>query len=109
MKYLDRTFSLVCIGAQEQVPTNEIRVRVRNSPNASAASVSDPLQVHVEKQVAPPAPAAAIASNKLYVDKDVMKDNLFDLDLGSRSADGLTGKNSHLSEKNMCITIIKKS
>ncbi|CAF1435096.1 unnamed protein product, partial [Adineta ricciae] len=67
-KYVDRTFSLVCIGAQEQITTNEVRVRM-----------------HVEKQTQPAPPPAAVLNNKLYVDNDDMKENLFDIDVSSSS------------------------
>ncbi|CAF1018548.1 unnamed protein product [Adineta steineri] len=67
VKYIDRTFSLVCIGVHEQVSTNEIRVRV-----------------HVEKQIAPPAPVAAVSSNKLYVDNIQIEDSLLDMESSSR-------------------------
>jgi hypothetical protein len=61
--YVDRSFTLSCAGVYDQVFTNEIRVRVR-----------------VEKQRAAPVPAAAILSDKLVVDNDEMRDNIFDLD-----------------------------
>lgn len=54
VKYLDRTFTLTCTTGQEETNTNEIRVRVI-----------------IEKQQAPPAPVAAIQSNRLVVDNDL--------------------------------------
>ncbi len=47
-------------------------------------------QIHIEKQIAPPAPVAAILSNKLVVDNDEIRNNLFDLE--ARSAKNSAGK-----------------
>ncbi|CAF2502141.1 unnamed protein product [Rotaria sp. Silwood2] len=60
--YVDRTFTLSCAGVYDQVFTNEIRVRVR-----------------IEKQMAPSAPVAAVLSNKLVVDNDQVRDNIFNV------------------------------
>ncbi|UJR21434.1 hypothetical protein I4U23_024520 [Adineta vaga] len=73
IKYVDRTFSLICIGAQEQISTNEIRI-----------------EIHVEKQVQRSAPVAAALSNKLYVDNDPIKENLFDIDDSAETVGKLT-------------------
>ena len=53
--------------------------------------------MHVEKQTQPAPPPAAVLDNKLYVDNDDMKENLFDIDVGSSStAEKLTGKKTRL-------------
>lgn len=44
----------------------------------------------MEKQIAPTAPPAAVLSNKLYVDNNYMRDNLFDLE--ERIDGNLSGK-----------------
>jgi hypothetical protein len=61
--YIDRAFTLSCSGVSDQVSTNEIRVQIR-----------------IEKQMAPPAPVAAVLSDKFYVDNDQIRDNTFDID-----------------------------
>jgi hypothetical protein len=60
--YVDRTFTLSCDGVRDQVFTNDFIVRIR-----------------IEKQMAPPAPMAAVWSDKLYVDNDQIRDNTFDI------------------------------
>ncbi|CAF0822901.1 unnamed protein product [Rotaria sp. Silwood1] len=60
--YVDRTFTLSCVGLYDKVFTNEIRVRVR-----------------IEKQMVPSAPVAAVLSNKLVVDNDQTRDNIFNV------------------------------
>ncbi|CAF1250602.1 unnamed protein product [Rotaria sordida] len=64
--YVDRQFILSCVGVDDDVVTNEIRVRVR-----------------IEKQMAPSAPVAAVLSNKLVVDNDETRDNIFDVSDGT--------------------------
>jgi len=49
----------------------------------------------VEKQVAPPVPVAAVASNKLFVDNDQLRDNIFDIETDSRSIKNSSGKRSN--------------
>ncbi|UJR27982.1 hypothetical protein I4U23_009240 [Adineta vaga] len=61
--YVDRAFTLVCNGVYDRVVTNEIRVRI-----------------HVEKQIALPAPVAAALSNKFVVSNDGINENLIDVD-----------------------------
>jgi hypothetical protein len=61
--YVDRAFILSCNGADEDVYTNEIRV-----------------QIHIEKQMAPPVPLGAVMSDTLYVDNDQIRDNIFDIE-----------------------------
>jgi hypothetical protein len=63
VKYIDRTFALICVGAIDQLTTNEIRVRV-----------------HIGKEMALPPPGAAILSDKLIVDNEPMHKNTFDVD-----------------------------
>jgi hypothetical protein len=48
----------------------------------------------VEKQVAPPVPVAAVASNKLFVDNNLLRDNLFDIETDSQSIKNTSGKRS---------------
>ncbi|CAF3887254.1 unnamed protein product [Rotaria sordida] len=74
VQYNDRTFSLVCVGSHDQTSTNEIRIRI-----------------HIEKQIVPSAPFAAALSNKLFVDNDQTRDNLFDLGESAPSAKNLSG------------------
>jgi hypothetical protein len=63
--YFDRAFTLSCVGVYDKVLTNEIRVRIR-----------------IEKQMVPLAPVAAVLSNKLVVDNDETRDNIFDVNNG---------------------------
>jgi len=68
--YFDRTFSLVCIGTNDRISTNEIRV-----------------QIHIEQSISlAAAPVAAILSNKLYVDNEDIRNNLFDIEEQSTSS-----------------------
>ncbi|CAF3271573.1 unnamed protein product [Rotaria socialis] len=82
--YIDRIFSLVCLKTHDQVSTNEILVRI-----------------HTEKQAAPSAPAAAVLSNKLYVDNDQIRDTIFDMAENSRSMKNSSGKIFSLTKINI--------
>jgi hypothetical protein len=46
----------------------------------------------VEKAIAPPPPVAAIQSDRLSVDNDLMRDNAFDIERFSRTTKTINGK-----------------
>jgi len=46
----------------------------------------------VEKQVVPPAPVAAILSDKLVVDNDQIRDNIFDMGRSALTTRNTLGK-----------------
>ncbi|CAF1451479.1 unnamed protein product, partial [Didymodactylos carnosus] len=62
LKYNDRLFSLMCVGVNGQMPTNEVRVRVHVKLNAVVQSREFP-QVY------------AALSNKFVVDNNEIKKN----------------------------------
>ncbi len=49
----------------------------------------------MEKQVALPVPVAAVASNKLFVDNNQLRDNIFDIETDSQSIKNSSGKKSN--------------
>lgn len=73
IEHFERTFSLICMGAHDQSSTNEVRI-----------------EIHVEKHIVPAAPVAAILSDKLVIDNDFIRDNIYDVD-GFSSSKNLSG------------------